>query len=100
MCNWLINIAHTNNNGEFKEKLLIETFKTLLPFTSVLNSTDYSDTITQTANTLEKIIPISKPPSLFVINILFMKNLKKKGIEINVETDDNFEQFGRAFGQK
>src|SRR3954463_4849133 len=44
--NWLINIAHTNNNSEFKEKLLIETFKTLFPFTSVLNSTDHFNTTT------------------------------------------------------
>ena len=43
---------------------------------------------------------LDRPPSLFIINILFMKNFKKNGIEINFETDDNFEQFGRAFGQK
>ena len=93
--NWLINIAQTTNS-KFKEKLLIETFKTLLSFTSVL---EYTDNSTQAANTLtnKEKISIDKPPSLFMINILFMRNFKKNEIKFK---QNDFENFGHVFSQK
>jgi hypothetical protein len=96
--NWLINIAQTGSD-EFKKNLLIETSRALLPFTSVPFNTDTDTTSTFTNHILtnQAKILFNEPPSLFMIKLIF-----KKEIEMNSKTnfEIDFEKFGRTFGQK
>ncbi|CAB4439201.1 unnamed protein product [Rhizophagus irregularis] len=83
--NLLIKIAQTGNN-EIKKNILIKTFEILLPLTSNEIYTDSTTTIPiPTTNTSinyeqEKII-FNKPPSLFMIKLLFIKIFKEKEIK-------------------
>ncbi|RHZ88406.1 hypothetical protein Glove_23g147 [Diversispora epigaea] len=69
--NWLINIAQTDND-EIKKNILVETFKTFLPFASPLNQK-------------------------FTNNISI--STKEKSFYNELPIDD-FEEFGHMFGQK
>jgi hypothetical protein len=88
---WLINIARTEYE-EIKKDLLIETFKTFLPFVNRLSSQTNSNitTTVQTTNALTNWeIPINESPSLFMIKTVFMETVKnKKKVEKNSEISD------------
>jgi len=58
---------------------LIKTFEALLPFADLIPSSN--STITTLISTT-----LNKPPSLFIIKILFIKFFKKKKIEKKLET--------------
>ncbi|GES79528.1 hypothetical protein GLOIN_2v1480545 [Rhizophagus clarus] len=98
---WLINIAQTGHD-EIKKDLLIEAFKTFLPFVNKL-STMPSETDSQTTNTsTNQEIYLNEAPSLFMIKTVFIetsKKNKKKRNEKILEISD-FKEFGREFGQK
>lgn len=72
--------------------MLIETFKTFLPFVNRLSSQTNSNITTtiQTTNASTNWkIPINKAPSLFMIKAVFMEMVKnKKKVEKNSEISD------------
>jgi len=70
LANWLIKVAQIKND-EIKEKILVKTVESFLPFNTILSTT--STTSFLTINTsIDQKIHFIKPSSLFMIKILFI----------------------------
>jgi len=81
--NLLIKIAQTEDNEAKKEYILTRTLEILIPLTSSQTYTKSTDALIDQKNQ-----KINKPPSLFMIKVLFIKIFKENEIKKNVEIDD------------